>query len=149
MLVCFQSDHICAWTSRLNWSVVVAVLRRHGLNKSAEFKMSKGDTLRRFVADRLAALTQEIFAVFDGVVADYEEEASGCRRELERQRRQLEVLLQGQLRSSGCLTFSMKPEQRFTNQRQEFDKLKWKESFTHTCEIFRRLKVNLRTKQAF
>lgn len=65
--------------------------------------MSKGDTLRRFIAGRLAVLTQEILAVFDGVVADYEEEASCCRRELERQRRQLEVLLQGQLLSSGCI----------------------------------------------
>lgn len=98
--------------------------------------MSKGDSLRRFFADRLAALTQEILAVFDGVVADYEAEASGSRR-------QLEVLP-----SPGCLASNMKPEQRLTNQKQQF-KLKCKESFTHTCETFRLLNVNLRTKQAF
>ncbi|TWW53667.1 B-cell lymphoma/leukemia 11A [Takifugu flavidus] len=38
------------------------------------------DSLRRFFAHRLAALTQEILAVFDGVVADYEAEASGSWR---------------------------------------------------------------------
>lgn len=40
--------------------------------------MSKAETLRRFIADRLAALTQEVLAAFDGVVAAYEEASPGC-----------------------------------------------------------------------
>ncbi|KAG8005892.1 Fez family zinc finger protein 1, partial [Nibea albiflora] len=56
--------------------------------------MSRGDALRGFVTDRLAAASREILAVVDRVVAGYEEEASGFRREIDRQRRQLEVLLQ-------------------------------------------------------
>lgn len=60
-------------------------------------KMSKGEILRGFVTERLAAATQEILEVVDGIVAGYEEEASGFRQEIERQRRQLEVLLQRQL----------------------------------------------------
>lgn len=56
--------------------------------------MSKGDILRGFVSERLAVATQEILGVVDRIVAGWEEEASGFRREIERQRRQLEVLLQ-------------------------------------------------------
>lgn len=56
--------------------------------------MSKGDILRGFVSERLAAATQEILGVVDRIVAGWEEEAAGFRREIERQRRQLEVLLQ-------------------------------------------------------
>lgn len=58
--------------------------------------MSKGDILRGFVSERLAIATQEILGVVDKLVAGYEEEASGFRREIERQKRELEVLLQGQ-----------------------------------------------------
>lgn len=57
-------------------------------------KMSKGDVLRGFVTERLAAASQEILAAVDRIVADYEEEASGFREEIDRQRRQLEGLLQ-------------------------------------------------------
>lgn len=56
--------------------------------------MSKGDILRGFVSERLAVATQDILGVVDRIVAGWEEEASGFRREIERQRRQLEVLLQ-------------------------------------------------------
>ncbi|XP_022622374.1 FK506-binding protein 3-like isoform X2 [Seriola dumerili] len=56
--------------------------------------MSKSEVLRGFVTERLAAASQEILAAVDGLVAGYEEEASGLRHEIDRQRRQLEVLLQ-------------------------------------------------------
>ncbi|GLD69456.1 zinc finger protein basonuclin-2-like protein, partial [Lates japonicus] len=57
-------------------------------------KMSKAEILRGFVTERLAAASQEILAVVDRIVAGYEEEASGFRQEIGRQKRQLEVLLQ-------------------------------------------------------
>ncbi|XP_056224911.1 zinc finger protein 3-like [Seriola aureovittata] len=56
--------------------------------------MSKSEVLRGFVTERLAAASQEILAAVDGLVAGYEEEASGLRQEIDRQRRQLELLLQ-------------------------------------------------------
>ncbi|XP_056224901.1 zinc finger protein 37-like [Seriola aureovittata] len=56
--------------------------------------MSKSEVLRGFVTERLAAASQEILAAVDGLVAGYEEEASGFRQEIDRQRRLLEVLLQ-------------------------------------------------------
>ncbi|XP_044039855.1 zinc finger protein 260-like [Siniperca chuatsi] len=56
--------------------------------------MSNGEILRGFVTERLAAASQEILAVVDRIVAGYEEEASGFRLEIHRQRRQLELLLQ-------------------------------------------------------
>ncbi|XP_041634838.1 zinc finger protein 37-like isoform X2 [Cheilinus undulatus] len=59
--------------------------------------MSKGETLRGFVTERLSAVSQEILAVVDGIVAEYEAEASGFREEIDRQRKQLEVLLEPQL----------------------------------------------------
>lgn len=58
--------------------------------------MSKGDLLRGFVSERLAIATKEILGVVDKLVAGYEEEASGFRREIERQKRELKVLLQEQ-----------------------------------------------------
>ncbi|XP_036969115.1 zinc finger protein 567-like isoform X1 [Acanthopagrus latus] len=60
--------------------------------------MSKGDVIRGFVTERLAVASQEILAVVDKIVAGYEEEASGFRQEIERQRRQLEELLQPEVR---------------------------------------------------
>uniref|UniRef100_A0A3B4VD14 Zinc finger protein 846-like n=2 Tax=Seriola dumerili TaxID=41447 RepID=A0A3B4VD14_SERDU len=60
-------------------------------------KMSKSEVLRGFVTERLAAASQEILAAVDGLVAGYEEEASGFREEIDRQRRQLELLLQPQV----------------------------------------------------
>ncbi|XP_068612229.1 zinc finger protein 485-like [Brachionichthys hirsutus] len=52
--------------------------------------MSKGELLRGFVTERLAAATQDILGAVDRIVAGYEEEALGFRREIERQRKQLE-----------------------------------------------------------
>ncbi|KAM4564251.1 uncharacterized protein V3H82_013306 [Fundulus diaphanus] len=53
---------------------------------------SKADSLRGFVTERLAAASREILAAVETVVAAYEEEASGFRLEIRRQRRQLELL---------------------------------------------------------
>ncbi|XP_030018232.1 zinc finger protein 567-like isoform X2 [Sphaeramia orbicularis] len=66
-------------------------------SESSFRKMSKADVLRGFVSDRLAAATQEILAVVERTVAGYEEEASAFRQQIDRQRRQLEVLLQPQV----------------------------------------------------
>ncbi|XP_038587327.1 zinc finger protein 37-like isoform X2 [Micropterus salmoides] len=56
--------------------------------------MSKTEILRGIVTEKLTTAAQEILAVVERTVAGYEEEASGFRREIDRQRRQLEVLLQ-------------------------------------------------------
>ncbi|XP_071400437.1 zinc finger protein 835-like [Centroberyx affinis] len=56
--------------------------------------MSKAEILRGIVTERLAAAAQEILAVVERTVAGYEEEASGFKQEIDRQRRQLDVLLQ-------------------------------------------------------
>ncbi|KAM4537364.1 uncharacterized protein PAE49_021702 [Odontesthes bonariensis] len=55
-------------------------------------KMYKAEKLRAVVSERLDAATREILAILDTFVAAYEEEASGFRQEINRQRRQLEVL---------------------------------------------------------
>ncbi|KAM4713778.1 uncharacterized protein FYW61_018925 [Anableps anableps] len=53
---------------------------------------TKADSLRGFVTERLAAASREILAAVETVVAGYEEEASGFRLEIHRQRKQLEQL---------------------------------------------------------
>lgn len=72
--------------------------------------MSKGEILRGFVTERLAAAAQEILEAVDRVVAGYEEEAAGFRQEIERQRRQLEPLLQRQLTHSKAGRSSVEAE---------------------------------------
>lgn len=57
--------------------------------------------VRRFVTERLAAVTREILEVVDGIVAGYEEE-------IERQGRQLEVLLQGHTSKTGRKTVKLR-----------------------------------------
>uniref|UniRef100_A0A3B5BDF4 Transcriptional repressor CTCF-like n=1 Tax=Stegastes partitus TaxID=144197 RepID=A0A3B5BDF4_9TELE len=54
--------------------------------------MSKSDILRGIITEKLSTAAREILAVVERTVTDYEEEASGFRRELDRQRRQLELL---------------------------------------------------------
>ncbi|XP_045921409.1 uncharacterized protein LOC123980886 isoform X2 [Micropterus dolomieu] len=56
--------------------------------------MSKSEILREIVTEKLTTAAQEIFAVVERTVAGYEEEASGLRQEIDRQRRQLESVLQ-------------------------------------------------------
>ncbi|KAG7497647.1 PAP2 C domain containing [Solea senegalensis] len=56
--------------------------------------MSKTDVLRVIVAEKLTTAAQEILAVVERTVAGYEQEASVFREEIDRQRRQLELLLQ-------------------------------------------------------
>ncbi|XP_056156775.1 uncharacterized protein LOC130130934 [Lampris incognitus] len=57
-------------------------------------EMSKLDILRGIVSERLSTAAQEIFAVVERTVNNYEEEASRLRQELERQRRHCHALLQ-------------------------------------------------------
>ncbi|XP_069031631.1 zinc finger protein 436-like isoform X2 [Embiotoca jacksoni] len=59
---------------------------------TAERDMSKAEVLRGFVTERLAAAAREILAAVERTVAGYEEEASGFRLEIDRQRSQLELL---------------------------------------------------------
>ncbi|XP_034535228.1 zinc finger protein 502-like isoform X3 [Notolabrus celidotus] len=56
--------------------------------------MSKGSSLRGFISERLSAASLEILAAVDRIVSEYEEEASGFRLQIDRQKKQLEVLLQ-------------------------------------------------------
>ncbi|XP_071315958.1 uncharacterized protein [Trachinotus anak] len=60
--------------------------------------MSKSAILRGIIAEKLTTAAQEILAVVERTVAGYEEEAAGFRQELDRQRRQLEVLLQPEIK---------------------------------------------------
>lgn len=60
--------------------------------------MSKAEILRGIVTEKLTTAAQEILAVVERTVAGYEEEASGFRREISRQKRQLELLLQPRVR---------------------------------------------------
>ncbi|XP_045921420.1 uncharacterized protein LOC123980890 isoform X2 [Micropterus dolomieu] len=57
-------------------------------------QLAKAEILRGFIAEKLTTAAQEIFAVVERTVAGYEEEASGLRQEIDRQRRQLEAVLQ-------------------------------------------------------
>ncbi|XP_041842091.1 zinc finger protein 777-like [Melanotaenia boesemani] len=54
--------------------------------------MSKTDILRGIITEKLSTAAREILAVVERTVADYEQEASGFRQQIEQQRRQLEVL---------------------------------------------------------
>ncbi|XP_041635202.1 zinc finger protein 491-like isoform X2 [Cheilinus undulatus] len=59
-----------------------------------ELKLSKTDILREVVTEKLTTAAREIFAVVERTVAGYEEEAAGLRQEIDRQRIQLEAVLQ-------------------------------------------------------
>ncbi|KAM9836860.1 uncharacterized protein ACBR49_019274 [Aulostomus maculatus] len=60
--------------------------------------VSKAEILRGIIAEKLTTAAQEILAAVERVVADYEDAASGFRRDIERQRRQMELLLQPQVK---------------------------------------------------
>nr|XP_054589948.1 zinc finger protein 436 [Nothobranchius furzeri] len=53
---------------------------------------SKTDIVRGIITEKLTTAAQEIFAVVERIVTDYEAEASGFRQQVDRQRRQLELL---------------------------------------------------------
>ncbi|KAM8747002.1 uncharacterized protein AB9X84_015155 [Acanthopagrus schlegelii] len=57
----------------------------------------RAELLRGLVADKLSTAAREIFPVVERTVAGFEEEASGLRQVIDRQRRQLELLLQPQV----------------------------------------------------
>ncbi|XP_033950285.1 zinc finger protein 771-like [Pseudochaenichthys georgianus] len=56
--------------------------------------MSKIEMLRLLITQRLTAAAEEIFGVFGRTIAEYEEEISRSKLEIERQRRLLELSLQ-------------------------------------------------------
>lgn len=64
---------------------------------SVDSELSTVQILRGIITEKLTTAAQEIFAVVERTVTGYEEEASGFRKELDRQRRQLEVVLQPQV----------------------------------------------------
>ncbi|KAM4564153.1 uncharacterized protein V3H82_013165 isoform 1-T1 [Fundulus diaphanus] len=64
----------------------------HEVSPSKRLDVSKSSSLRGIITEKLSAATTEVLEVVERTVADYEEEASGFRREIEQQRRQLEVL---------------------------------------------------------
>ncbi|XP_041842078.1 zinc finger BED domain-containing protein RICESLEEPER 3-like isoform X2 [Melanotaenia boesemani] len=55
-------------------------------------KMSKTDIMRGVITEKLTTAAREIFAAMEKTVADYEEEASVFRQEIDRQKKQLELL---------------------------------------------------------
>lgn len=59
-----------------------------------DVKPSKYEILREVVSEKLTAAAREILAVVERTVSGYEEEAAVLRREIERQRSQLEAVLQ-------------------------------------------------------
>ncbi|CAJ1048323.1 zinc finger protein 567-like [Xyrichtys novacula] len=56
--------------------------------------MSKAEILRGIITEKLCTAAQEILAVVERTVSGYEEEAAGLRQEIDRQRSQLEAVLQ-------------------------------------------------------
>ncbi|XP_074480665.1 uncharacterized protein LOC141761235 [Sebastes fasciatus] len=64
------------------------------LSGLSNMNMSKAEILRGIVTEKMSTAAQEILAVVERTVTGYEEEAAGLRREVELQRRQLELLLQ-------------------------------------------------------
>ncbi|XP_008323118.1 uncharacterized protein LOC103389476 [Cynoglossus semilaevis] len=56
--------------------------------------LSKVELLRAVVVEKLTTAAQEIMAVVERTVASYEEEASSFREEVDRQKKQLELLLE-------------------------------------------------------
>ncbi|XP_047242789.1 zinc finger protein 250-like isoform X3 [Girardinichthys multiradiatus] len=59
---------------------------------SDPLSMSKSDILRGIITEKLSTAAREILAVVERTVTDYEKEASGFRQQIDRQRRQLELL---------------------------------------------------------
>ncbi|XP_035859553.1 zinc finger protein 771-like isoform X1 [Sander lucioperca] len=61
-------------------------------------KMSKVQMLRAFVNQRLTAAAEEIFGLFEGTIAEYEEELCRSKEKNERQQKLLDAVLNPQLR---------------------------------------------------
>uniref|UniRef100_A0A1A8HPX6 C2H2-type domain-containing protein n=2 Tax=Nothobranchius kuhntae TaxID=321403 RepID=A0A1A8HPX6_NOTKU len=59
---------------------------------SEPLSVAKADILKSVITEKLTTAAQEIFAVVERIVTDYEAEASGFRQQVDRQRRQLELL---------------------------------------------------------
>uniref|UniRef100_A0A1A8FLV4 C2H2-type domain-containing protein n=1 Tax=Nothobranchius korthausae TaxID=1143690 RepID=A0A1A8FLV4_9TELE len=59
---------------------------------SEPLSVAKADILKSVITEKLTTAAREIFAVVERTVTDYEAEASGFRQQMDRQRRQLELL---------------------------------------------------------
>ncbi|KAF3698187.1 Zinc finger protein 181 HHZ181 [Channa argus] len=73
-------------------------IHRTNMELDTVVSLSKVEILRGIITEKLTTAAQEIFAVVERTVAGYEEEASGFRQEIDRQRRQLEVVLQPEIK---------------------------------------------------
>ncbi|CAJ1048321.1 zinc finger protein 37-like isoform X1 [Xyrichtys novacula] len=61
---------------------------------SVDQKLPKVEILKRLITEKLTTAAREILAVVERTVSGYEEEAAGLRTEIDRQRSQLEAVLQ-------------------------------------------------------
>ncbi|KAK2863415.1 hypothetical protein Q5P01_002948 [Channa striata] len=68
-----------------------------GMCVCEDSKLSKAEILRGLITDKLTTAAREIFAVVERTVTGYEDEVSGLKQEVDRQRRQLEAVLQPQV----------------------------------------------------
>lgn len=59
--------------------------------------MSKIQSLRTVINERLTAAAVEIFVVFERTIIEYEEEVDRHKQEIERQRRLLDVVLKPEI----------------------------------------------------
>ncbi|CAK6974733.1 uncharacterized protein LOC122974068 isoform X3 [Scomber scombrus] len=85
----------------LSWSTMAAETVDGSLGNSlgtSLANMSKADIVRGIVSEKMTTAAREILVVVERIVAGYEEEASGFKQEIDRQRRQLELLLQPQVK---------------------------------------------------
>ncbi|XP_054863636.1 uncharacterized protein LOC111585546 [Amphiprion ocellaris] len=102
---CFQPDtirrrtgsrehfpRICPRSPRPGAPTMLSWTRGAPMEPDSLDTMSKSDILRGIIVEKLSTAAREILAVVERTVTDYEEEASGFRQEIDRQRRQLELL---------------------------------------------------------
>ncbi|KAI3376492.1 hypothetical protein L3Q82_016451 [Scortum barcoo] len=95
-----EKPHLCDVCEKIKVKMFYWMERSGGGSETIDglSDMSKAEILRGIVTEKLTTAAREILAVVERTVAGYEEEASGFRREIDRQRRQLEVLLQPRVR---------------------------------------------------
>lgn len=87
----------CWCTDRKPWTKHSAPVVTSDMELQQELSvvnLSKVELLRAVVVEKLTTAAQEIMAVVERTVASYEEEASSFREEVDRQKKQLELLLE-------------------------------------------------------
>jgi len=78
-----------------------------GGNVSELVKMSKAQMLRGLVNQRLTAAAQEICGLFEGTIAEYEEELCSLKEENERHRKLLHAVFNPEVRLQRAGGFSL------------------------------------------